>query len=252
MALTGKSLIRYGFEVNAYNANVFLSIGGPTLYGQLTYGFYTVDSFMLEVIRVLNALAPSRVFSYSVNRTINSGTEIRVTIAVNTGTFSLDFTQAATFGPTLGFMSIVYSGQSSYTSSASGGTQIIPEYIGYNYLGPEFTRQVLGSVNISASGLKEAVVFQTMQFLQVEFRYEPQAKVITQWTPFFDWAIQQKVFEFIPQTSSPTTYYEVTLEKSSSDSKGLGFKMSEMLPSFPFYYQTGLMVFRRQLAAGLI
>jgi len=59
-----------------------------------------------------------------------------------------------------------------------------------------------------------------------------------------EWLIQQREFEFTPEISSPNLVYEGTLEKTDSDSKGLGFEFKEMLPDFPFYYRTGMMQFR--------
>jgi hypothetical protein len=247
MALTSKSLFLYGFTVDAYNANLTFNIGGAALSGYLPYGSYSLDTLCQAVVTLLSSLAPSRLFSYSINRTVSGGLENRVTLTCSTGTFGIDFSVAASIGPTLGFNASIYTGSLSYTGSVTAGTALVPELVGYTYLGPDFYKDINGAVNISATGLKEAIVFQIMQFMQVEFKYEPQAKVITQWSPFWNWAIQQKVFEFTPQVSDPTTYYEVTLEKSSSNGKGLGFKMTEMLPNFPFYYQTGMITMRRQI-----
>jgi hypothetical protein len=247
MALTSKSLFLYGFTVDAYNANLTFNIGGSDLIGTIPYGYYSLETLCQAVMTALSSLAPSRLFSYSIDRTVSGGTQNRVTFTCNTGIFQLNFLVPSSIGPTLGFLSLNYTGSLSYTSNLSAGTTLVPELVGYTYLGPDFYKDINGSVNISATGLKEAVVFQIMQFIQVEFKYEPQAKTIIQWSPFWNWAIQQKVFEFTPQVSDPTTYYEVTLEKSSTNGKGLGFKMTEMLPNFPFYYQTGLITMRRQI-----
>lgn len=252
MALTSKSLIRYGLTVDVFNANLYINVGAGLKHGYLNYGYYTVDSLCVEVIRVMLQLAPGKIFTYSIDRTISGGTQCRVTFSCTSAPFTIDFSQASTVGPSLGFNPVVYSGLLSYTGSADAGTTLIPELIGYNYLGPEFQKQVNGTVNISAVGLKEAVVFQLMQFVQVEFKYEPQAKVISQWASFWDWAIQQKVFEFTPQISDAATTYQVTLEKSQSDGKGLGFRMTEMLPEFPFYYRTGLFTMRKQVSTTFI
>jgi hypothetical protein len=99
---------------------------------------------------------------------------------------------------------------------------------------------------VSAAGVKEAVVWQVQEFLEVEFKYEPEAKVITEWEPLVEWMIQQRGFEFTPEIGLPNIVVDCTLESSSGDGKGLGFKWKEMLPQFPFLYQTGLMRFRKR------
>ena len=127
------------------------------------------------------------------------------------------------------------------------GTSLISEYVGYNYIPPELYKEVQGSSTVSATGVKEAIVFSIMQFFQVEFKYEPYTK-ISEWDSLHQWAIQQRVFEFIPEINNTLVYYECTLEKNPSG-KGLSFKMTEMLPNFPDNYTTGLCVFRRVVTA---
>jgi hypothetical protein len=107
-------------------------------------------------------------------------------------------------------------------------------------------RKVFGNVNVSASGQKEAIVFNVQKFFQVEFRYEPKTKVKTQWAPALEWMIQQRPIDFTPEISAPTVFYESTLEKTGADSKGLSYQMDEMLPQFPNFYKTGILTFRQR------
>jgi len=101
---------------------------------------------------------------------------------------------------------------------------------------------------VSASGLKEAIVFSFQQFISTEFKYEPKVKVENEWIPFLRWAIQQRPFEFIPMITDPDIFIDVTLERTSEDGKGLGFRMMEMLPQLPNLYKTGTLVFRKNNA----
>lgn len=252
MAQTAKSLILYGFEVNASNNNISFDVGAGTLTGTLSYGFYSFDSLAVELLRVMTELAPAVIFTYSIDRTYVSGTEARITITASSVSFTINFNQPSSVGPTLGYNSAVYSGATSYTSATSPGSSILTEREVYTYLGPEFQKQVLGAVNISATGLKEAVVFQVMQFISFEVKFEPQAKVIAQWEDFWTWAIQQRVFEFTPSVADPNVVYQVTLEKTGADGKGLAYRMTEMLPEFPFYYRSGVITLRRQVGAAYI
>jgi hypothetical protein len=202
---------------------------------------------MTAIVAIMNTADPTNIYTYSIDRTMNGGLENRATLTTTAASFTLFFNAAPSVGPLIGFASIVYSGFTTYTGSQSAGTVLIPEFVAYTYLGPEFDRTVQGAINISANGEKEAVVFANQQFISMNFKYEPQAKVIVQWTPFFDWAIQQRPFEFTPQTTQPATVYDVTLEKTTGDGKGLGMRWSEMLPDFPFSFQTGGITFRRRV-----
>lgn len=203
---------------------------------------------MNEIVRALEAADTVNTYTVTADRTVSSGLQNRVTITTSGTYLSLLFgtgpRAASTVAPLIGFTSADHTGATTYTGTSTCGTALVPAYVGYNYLSPDFYQKINGNVNVSASGVKEAVVFQIMKFLQVQFKYEAAADVVTSWEPFFQWAIQQRSFEITPEVTSPSVFYEVTLEKTSDDSKGLGFKMAEMLPNFPFNYDTGLMVFR--------
>jgi hypothetical protein len=250
MALTSRSLFLYGLEITDDNSSLDFRYpsGGPTYAATLRTGYYSLNGLWTEVVRAMVAVVPAFVGAFSINRTINSGTENRTTITSASGTLDLLFLTGARSSTScraiLGFSALDYTANTNYTTAATAGTALISEREGYTYLGTDFIRKVQGAVNISANGEKEAVVFQVQRFWQAEFRFEPESKVIIEWTPMMEWLIQQRDFEFTPEISSPNTVYEGTLEKTDSDSKGLGFEFKEMLPDFPFYYRTGMMQFR--------
>lgn len=252
MALKTKSLFLYGFAIDQFNSSLdfVAAMSGPTIMATLNTGFYSLGSLMDELVRAMNAADADNVYSYTIDRTIAGGLENRVTIATNGTYLSLLFGSgprvASSVSPLIGFNAVDYTGATSYTSSASAGTVLITEREPYSYIGPNMTRKVQGSVNISASGLKEAIVFSIQTFLEFEVQQEPEMKVIIEWQPFIDWMIQQRLFEFTPEYNVPNTFYEVTLEKSGYDGQGLGLQMTEMLPDFPFYYKTGKMTLRQK------
>lgn len=255
MALQSKSLFLYGFEVTQFNCNLSFKNDalGSTINTTLNFGFYSLDSLMTEVVRAMNeADTGASIYTYTIDRTINGGTESRVTISTTGAYLLIDFSVAASCGLLMGYNAAIYSGATSYTSATSPGTSLIPERIGFTYLGPEFDRKVQGAVNISAAGEKEAVIFAIQKFISVEFKFEPTAKVISEWEPFLSWAIQQRTFEFTPQISSPNTVYQVTLDKTSADGKGLAYRMVEQLPEFPFAYRTGMLTMRQKQSSTFI
>lgn len=252
MALRGKSLILYGLEVTEFNSSIDFKItgGGVEKQATLQLGFYSLTGLMVEIKRAMQAADSTNTYGVTANRTVNGGLENRITISTSGVFLSLLFSTgsraASSVASLIGF-SGDQTGSTNYTSTSSAGTRLIPEFAGYNYLGPEFDRKVQGVVSITASGQKEALVWQIQHFISVEFKYEPTAKWIVEWLPFVDWMITQKLFEFTPEyESNPNTFYEVTLETSSNDGKGLGMIGKEMLPQFPFNHQTGPMKFRER------
>jgi hypothetical protein len=254
MALIAQSLILYGFEITDSNKYIDFKIsgGGSELTGTLTLGYYSLSGLMTEVKRAMEAADTANTYTVSADRTISSGTQNRVTISTTGAFLSILFLtgthNAATFDTLLGFTHTDKTGALTYTGASTAGTAVIPTKIGYTYLGPDNSRKVFGSVNVSASGVKEAVVFQVQQFIEVNYKYESTARITSVWAPFFQWSIEQKPFDFTPEVTSPSVFYDVTLEKTSADGSGLAYKMSEMLPEFPFNFSTGLLTMRKRVS----
>lgn len=217
----------------------------------LNLGYYSLTALLLEVARAMNAADPVHSYLATANRTISGGTQNRITIATTGPFLSLLFGTgprvASSTGPLLGFAAVDRTGSTSYTGTLSSGSSILTEYAGYNYLSPDFIKSNFGAISVSASGDKESISWSIQSFIQVEFKYEPESKVVVEWMPFMTWAIQQKLFEFTPNVSSPSVFYEVTLESTSADGKGLAYMFKEQLPEFPFNYATGAMKFRQKV-----
>lgn len=249
MALSSKSLITYGLEVTSLNQNIDFKITslGATLTAVVPIGFYSVTGIAFAVANALQSIDSANIYSVTVDRTILGGTQNRITISTNGSFLSLLFgtgPHATTSIATLiGFNPADYTGLTTYTGNQSSGTTLTPDYIGYNFLSDQHMARIFGAVNISASGLKEAVTFNTQYFIEVDYKYEPSSKLL-QWKNFFTWAIQQRPYDYTPEISNPTTVYNVTLETTQEDPKGLGYRMNEMLPDFPNFYQTGPLKFR--------
>lgn len=250
MALKAKSLFLFGFKVTENNRALnFRSVNaGPILTVYLTLGYYNLTQLMSEIKRVMEAADPTRIYAISADRSISGGTQNRVTIATNGAYLDLLFgtgpNALSSIRTLIGFAQIDRTGSLSYQGTLTAGSSLVPDYVGYNFLPPQAYKKVFGSVNVSASGEKESVVFNIQQFVQVEFRHEPEAKVITEWELLWDWLIQQRPFEFTPEVSTHGLFHQVTLESTSADGKGLAYKMTEQLPEFPFRYTSGPMVFR--------
>lgn len=250
MALTKQSSFLYGFQITSANSSLDFknSSGGSTLLATLNTGFYSLQDLMAEVVRAMNAADPANNYSYLIDRTFSSGTQNRVTISTNGAYLDLLFGTgprlATSIASTIGFTNTDQTGATSYQSTSSAGTILLPSYVGYTYIPPTMMQKMIGSKNVAASGLVETIYFATHQFFQVEFKYEPQAKVLTEWASFMQWAAKGRPIEFTADTTSANTVFNATLDKTSYDSNGMGYQFKEMLPDMPFLYTTGQLTFR--------
>lgn len=251
MALTAKSLLLYGIAVTPLNSSIDFrrTSGGTILQATLTVGFYSLTDLLTEVKRAMQAADALNQYTVTADRSLFGGTQNRVTIATQGIYLDLLFASGPRAGSSaanlLGFFQVDRTGGVSYMGNLSCGIPLVPEQIGYNYNPPESYRQNFGQLNIAASGLKETIVFTTMLFLQVQFKYISDSIMKNDWANFMTWAIAQKPFEYIPEISKPGTFYSVTLEMTPEDGKGLAYRMTEMLgEDRPFEWDTGTMKFR--------
>ncbi len=249
MALIAKSLITYGIEITTLNNKIDFktSSGGSVLTAVLDLGFYSPTGLAIQVGLQLQSQDAVNIYTVSVARNIMGGTQNRITIATNGSYLSLLFSSGPNTNTSayqvMGYNRADYTGALTYSGSNSMGTALIPDYFGYNYLDNNNMAKIFGAVNIASSGLKEAIVFNTQLFIEVEFKYEAKANLLP-WKNFFIWGIQQKPFDFTPEISNPTNVFNVTLNKTQYDAMALGYRMNEMLPDFPNFYQTGPLEFR--------
>lgn len=250
MALRNASLFLYDFEITTDNQ--FISFGTSagetpglmtTRTATLAVGFYSLTSLMIEIARALAAADTAHVYTVTANRSIAGGLQNRVTIATDFTYLSIYFATGNTSNPAdlIGFGPSDFTGATTYTGAGSAGTALVPNQLGYNFLPTEAMQKNFGSLNISASGLKESIVFSLQSFWQVQFKYIPEATMQLSWLPLVQWLIQQREIDFTPDVTDPTTFYTGTLEDPN---QGLELTLTEMLPNFPFNYQTPLMKFR--------
>ncbi len=253
MALKTKSMFLYGLQITTDNSSIDFktSAGGSVLQATLDLGFYSLTDLMAQIKSAMEAVDLVNTYTVTADRTYSGGTQNRITISTSGSYLSLLFGSgprvASSVAPLIGFPTSDFTGATSYTGTSSAGTVLIPALTGYNWIPPTQYRKVFGSLNVSATGEKEAIVFQIQEFFQVQFKYEPQATIELTWPNLMNWLIQQRPLEFTPEITSPSVFYNCTLEKTGADGKGLGFQMKEMLPQFPNLWDTGMLTFRKKI-----
>lgn len=252
MALKNPSLFLYGYQITPNNQYIsFGTNSGEAPPNSRTavvpVGYYSLTSLMTAVASAMSTADPTHTYTLTADRTAVGGLQNRVTISTSNTYLSIYFSTGNPSNPAslLGFATSNLTGSTSYTGTSTSGTVLVPGTsvynYGFNYLSPNALQKNFGKLNVSASGVKEAIVFSLQSFLQVQFQYITEANVTAQWLPLIQWMIQQRAFEFTPDITAPATFYQVTFEDPNS---GLSMDLAEMLPDFPFYYKTPLLKFR--------
>jgi hypothetical protein len=255
MALKNSSLFNYGIQITPSNQFISFGTSGAeappnSRTAVLNIGYYSLTSFLIEVVRAFTAADPINDYSATADRSYAGGLQNRVTISTSFTYLSIYFSTGNPSNPAslLGFNTFDYTGATSYTGSASSGIAFVPNQTlsntfitGFNYLPPSTMQKNFGVVNVSASGVKESIVFTLQQFWQVQFQYIMESTLDSQWLPFVQWLIQQREIEWTPDVTDPNTFYPGTLDDPNT---GLQFMYTEMLPNFPGNYSTPLMKFR--------
>lgn len=251
MALQQKSLLLYGLQVTALNASLdfVVAMSGPTtLQATIPVGYYSLGDLMEAIVTAMAVVDTVNTYTITANRTYSNGTANRVTIATSGTYLSLLFASGprtvSTIAPLIGFTVADQTGALTYTGTSSAGTILEPVWWGKNYQDVNMLRTNFGSLNISANGTKEAIIYQIQEFFEVQFDYEPYVNIAASWMPFMTWAIQQSAFEWTPDITAPNTVYDVTLESTEEDGQGLSYRMKEMIPEMPGLHTTGLLKFR--------
>lgn len=251
MALRAKSLFLYGYEVGPGNCAIDFRVypSGPLLQATIPSGYYSLTGLLSAISSQMRAASGVSI-SVSADRSVNGGTENRITFTTLGTHFSIYFgtgpRKDISIAELLGFAKADLTGGLTYTGTSTSGTALIPDWWGKNYQPPELFKKNFGAVNVSTSGDKEAIVFAIQEFLSVQFDFESETKAFNEWPGLIGWMIKQRVFDFTPEISNPGVFYEVTLEKTSEDGKGLGFNLKEQVPQYPFMFSTGPMTFRRR------
>lgn len=248
-------LFLYGFTVDETNRYInFRNVNaGPDILAVLNQGNYTATEYMAEIKRAMELADGVNKYTVTLNRTINSNRENRMTISTNGSFFQLLYgsgtNATASNRSIIGFNNSDYTGQLSYTGSVSAGKIVVPDFPTYDYLSPDNYFNQEGVKNVSTSGVKETLVFQQVYYFQGEWRFITSFKNNPQlllWQDMMKYLTQQLRLEFTPSINeNPNLFYPATLESTPEDGNGLAFKFKQMIDVGLYrFYKTGLLKFR--------
>lgn len=255
MAQNDRALFLYGMDVTQNNKyiNFRATFGGPELTATLTVGNYTMTELLFEIKKQMELVSPAFTFSWTIDRTISSGTSNRIHVTTSSAYFDLLFgsgtNSANSPAGLLGFMATDYTGAVSYTGFQGSGSILVPEFPTLDYLSPDSLVTQDGAKNVSAAGIKETLVFSQMKFMQGQWKWITNygnRTQYTQWVAFMKYATRQLKFEFTPSINEDVNaFYKVTLESTPEDGNGLGYRLVQMRGDGLYrFYDSGLLKFR--------
>ena len=256
MSITTFSQFFQPMVITSDNQNLNFDEGSGELTAVLEIGSYTHSEIPAVIKTAMDAVG---VNTYAI--TLDRASR-KYTIAAD-GTFDLLISTGSTVGTgpftLLGFTGADVTGLTSYEGDSEAGLMYRPQFLLQDYVGPDESQEKIDStVNGSADGTIEMVSYGTRKFIEMSLKFitsrtdVADGKVILSNAAgkedaiaFFENIITKNKFEFMPDRDTPTTFYKVLLESTPSNSKGLGFKLEELVgEGLPNIYEINGIVLR--------
>lgn len=253
MTIQTKSKFYYMDSVSSTNQYVDFDEGSGELTATLTSGSYTLTDFATELARAMTA-AGGQTYTATLNRTTR-----KITLSASSN-FSL-LLSSGSHTASSGLVLAGFSGSSdrastnSYEGASACGSEYKPQYFLQKYVpSTDLQKEVMPSINQSASGKVEVLSFGTVKFIEMEIPFctslsqsgaaiENNATGEADVRSFLQAIVKKIDFEFIPDRDTVATFEKVILESTPEDSKGVGYRLREMLP-LAGYFTTGKLILR--------
>lgn len=247
--INSMSKFYFGTEVTLTNFYLNFDEGGSELTAILRRGYYSLTDFAAEIARAMTE-AGGQTYSVSVNRST------RVLTISASGSFSLLITSGTNVGQDIfslaGFSGVDVTG-TSLSGGSGAGYEYIPQFRLQDYVKPGQRQETIDStINETGSGRIEIVKFGLRSFIEMNIRFitsvcqggaienNPEGYEDAEF--FMTELIKRGDIEFMPDRNDTSTFYEISLDSTEQDSKGLKFKLTE--EPVQDYYKTGKLVFR--------
>lgn len=249
-----RALFLYGFDITQDNRylNFKNASLGAELTATLTIGNYTATEVLAEIKRAMELADGVQKYTWTIDRSVSGGLSNQISVSTDGSFLSILFgsgsNSASSVATMIGFTTSDYTGATSYTG-AQAGTILYPDFAMWNYTNPDQYIMNDGSKNVSASGIKETLVFAQMKFAEAQWKYITDfggSTQATEWSNFLKYATKQLKFEFTPSVGEDlNAFYKMTLESTPADSNGMSFKLNLMVGVGLYrFYDTGMLKFR--------
>lgn len=244
------SAFNYGHDVTLNNRFLNFSEGGSQITAEIPVGSYTLGEMPALVASSMN-LVGGQEYSVVLNRAdrtleISASGNFELLIATGSNAPQSIF-------PLLGFTGSDLVGANSYLGSASG-SQYITQTPLKNFSNFDKNKQKIDSVvRQTPDNVIEAISYGTAERMKCEFplitNVTPQGFIresatgIEEAQAFLDYAIEKKPLEFL-EDYREIDFTPCILDKTSTDSKGTGYEMRELIARrLPFYFEVKRLTF---------
>jgi len=250
MAIDTFSAFYFGIKINSLNQNLNFDEGSGELTAQIEPGSYSLTDFLVAIQTALeSASVLPQAYTVTADRITR---QITITAA---NTFDLLISTGSQTGTSpwtlIGFNGIVdLTGLLTYTGASGSGEEYITQFPLQDYvLADHFQDRIDASVNESASGKVEVISYGVRKLFIMSFKYitnKAQDGHVIRNNPngvanavnFFENITERGEFEFMPDAGSRSTFFKVQIEKTTSQSKGTGFKLKELTgQNLPDYFE---------------
>jgi hypothetical protein len=258
MTIRTFSKFLYGYTVDENNLFLNFDEGSGEITAQLIAGGYTFSDMASEIERALNEVG-------TLEYTVTTDRDTRFFTISATGNFDLLVQTGSNVGlgifSTIGFTGSDRTGASSYESDTATGIEYYPQMKLQDYLDAENNQSFQSSnINESASGSVEVYSIGEVSFYEMNIKYineyltrdnylmKADASAIANVNNFLKFCIKKNPVEFVFDVDDNSTFETIILEKTSSDSKGTGYKLKELYgQGLEGYFETGLLTFRKRV-----
>lgn len=256
MALNTFSIFYYGFDITSNTQFINFDEGSGELSASVAIQSYTLTDLLTAIKTSLDSVG-TQTYTVSVNR------QTRIVTISAASNFDLLVSTGSQAGASpfelLGFTgSTDLTGQNSYSGQSPAGSFYEPQFKlqDYNDQNKDQTK-IDASVNESASGDIEVISFGTRKIINASFKYitdvTPQdgyviknnSNGISDAESFFQFLIEKKPLEFMPDINDRNTFIKVLLEGTNNNRDGTGYKLTELVgQGLPGYYEINNVKFR--------
>lgn len=244
-----RSAFTYGFLVNYDNDSFMLSIGIWSQLAKIKHGTYSFTEYAAAVQTAIAdwvALYGSgEVFTVTANR------DRTLNIVSDSSSFTIDPSLVGAAISACPMLGITTALTGTDVTTGLSGSEYVPQYYLQEYVSLDSNLEYENSSeNISASGIIEAVVYNSLRRMECNIKFitdlEMSGSIDNNPTGYQDavdfmtYCITKGKIEFIPDVNDRSTFHTLILEKASGS---FAFKIKEE-SEFKHIYQTGNLRFR--------
>ncbi len=253
MILTN-SAFYYGIEIKQENSILAINEGAGEILVQLSFGRYTLTSFLSEILSRLNNEG-TLTYTGSIDR---SGRFYTISASAAFSLLVASGTSASSAYPDIGFTGADRTGLLSYQGNLAVGFSYLPQFRLQSFVDFNDNQKAVDStVNVSASGRVELIRFGVVKLMECNIEYatdidqglggylRTNANGVQDLRAFMQYAVTKGPIEFIPNILLPSAFTSCVLESTPESRDGVDFKLKEKFnQGLIGYYSTGLLIFR--------